>query len=383
MMRRERVIGLFLLCVFGPSCSSVPAYRAEGRMAGQEIRTTVDSEIAKYYLEAYLNGHRSNPQYDRTIEEASAIRDKQPLDSDNLRRLSDQFSPDFSALYFVNRVNQNPSSRKAQQAFRSHLAALRNMGVGAGSQSDKSSSYLIVFVPGYAYKKDTTTGADFARQRSLMGQAGFETLLVETDELATVEKNAAFIAHEVKRLSKEHEKMILVSASKGGSEAALALGKLLTSEQSEKVKAWISIGGLLRGTPLADQALVWPRSWWTRVLVFFLGFPQEIVENLSTKKRKEVFDQLIFPDRLLTVQYVGAPLSGQVSGDVRGRYRTLREFGPNDGLTYLPDELVSGGIVITDIGLDHYYRDLEIDLKTFALAYVVIALFEEQYDSLP
>src|SRR5574341_1864164 len=355
------------------SCFGVPQFAAEGRLEwGQEIKTTVDSEIARYYLEKYLQGVRSNPDYDQTINKAHEIGDGNPLDSDNLQRLSERFSPNFAALYFVNRVNQDPSSPKAQQAFRSHLAALRTKEGGSGTYSDKEfGSYLMAFVPGYAYKRDPTTGADFARQRIIMDRAGFKTLLVETDEVGTVEKNAAIIASELIRLSKYHDNIIIVSTSKGGPEVALALGKLLKPQQSGQVRAWISVGGILRGSPLADRALVWPRSWWARIGIFFLGLPQENLENLSMRKRKEVFNQLAFPDHVLVVHYVGVPLSGQVSRDVRGRYRALRKLGPNDGLTLLTDELVPRGVVITDVGLDHYYRDPEIDLKTVALAYVV------------
>jgi len=69
---------------------------------------------------------------------------------------------------------------------------------------------------------------------------------------------------------------------------------------------------------------------------------------------------------------VGAPLSGQVPPWTIGRYTVLRPHGPNDGLTLLSDELVAGGIVVTDLGLDHYYQDPAIDLKTIALTYVVL-----------
>jgi len=36
------------------------------------------------------------------------------------------------------------------------------------------------------------------------------------------------------------------------------------------------------------------------------------------------------------------------------------------------DELVQGGTVITDVGLVHFYRDPDIDMKGFALAFVVL-----------
>ncbi len=365
------------LCLLSFGCASVTKYPVQGTLAGQAIATTIDSELSKYYLEHYLRNNRINPAYDQEIDRALVIWNQRPLDSDSLRELTQEFSPDLATLYFVSRVYQDPINRKAQDAFHAHVATLRAKGPKEVFRIAKRfAPYLIAFVPGYAYKRDPTTGADFAQQRRLMTEAGFKNVLIETDELATVDTNAKIVASEILRLNEEHRRIILVSTSKGGTEVALAIGKLLPPERLEGVQAWISIGGLLRGTPSADQALQWPKSWLVRAAFFFTGHRGEVIEDLNTKKRREVFAQLEFPGDMLTLQYVGAPLSGQIAEYAQGRYDDLKNLGPNDGLTLLADELVDGGIVITDIGLDHYYLDPEIDLKTFALASVVLDLLE-------
>ena len=365
------------LCLLSFGCASVTKYPVQGTLAGQAIATTIDSELSKYYLEHYLRNNRINPAYDQEIDRALVIWNQRPLDSDSLRELTQEFSPDLATLYFVSRVYQDPINRKAQDAFHAHVATLRAKGPKEVFRIAKRfAPYLIAFVPGYAYKKDPTTGADFAQQRRLMTEAGFKNVLIETDELATVDTNAKIVASEILRLNEEHRRIILVSTSKGGTEVALAIGKLLPPERLEGVQAWISIGGLLRGTPSADQALQWPKSWLVRAAFFFTGHRGEVIEDLNTKKRREVFAQLEFPGDMLTLQYVGAPLSGQIAEYAQGRYDDLKNLGPNDGLTLLADELVDGGIVITDIGLDHYYLDPEIDLKTFALASVVLDMLE-------
>ena len=82
--------------------------------------------------------------------------------------------------------------------------------------------------------------------------------------------------------------------------------------------------------------------------------------------------ELRFPKSLLVLDYVGAPLSGQVAADVKGRWKTLARFGPNDGLTLLADEVLNSGHVVFEIGQDHYYRDPEIDIKALALACLVL-----------
>ena len=67
------------------------------------------------------------------------------------------------------------------------------------------------------------------------------------------------------------------------------------------------------------------------------------------------------PRHILVVQYVGAPLSGDISDDVRGRYTYLRKYGPNDGLTLLADQIGAARITIIEPGVDHFYRDPERD----------------------
>ena len=362
-----------LLTLHISACASVPAYQASGRLADQQVSTTVDSRISQYYLEHYLHDDHDRPEYDERINKALGVWNRAPLDRNTLKEMSEQFSPDFATLYFVSRIFQDPVNRWAQGAFRSHVATLRIRGEEEMSRVAKRfQSYLIAFVPGYGYKEDPATGADFGRQRRIMGRAGFRTVLLETEEVGTVDDNASILATEIARLGERYNNIILVSTSKGGPEVALAIGQLMTPDQLGAVKAWISIGGLLRGSPEADQALTWPTSWLARIVFFFQGVPIETVKSLHTEKRRRVFAQLDFPQQILLLQYVGVPLSGQIAERVQGRYKGLRKFGPNDGLTLLADELIEGGIVITDIGLDHFYADPEIDLKTFALAQVAM-----------
>ena len=47
--------------------------------------------------------------------------------------------------------------------------------------------------------------------------------------------------------------LVVVSASKSGAEVALALGRVLTPAETSHVRAWVSIGGVLRGSPVADR----------------------------------------------------------------------------------------------------------------------------------
>ncbi len=62
---------------------------------------------------------------------------------------------------------------------------------------------------------------------------------------------------------------------------------------------------------------------------------------------------------------------------MRDPYETMAPHGPSDGLTLLTDELLPGGKVITDVGLDHRYADPNISAKTAALTRVVLDMLRD------
>ncbi|MDX1502683.1 MAG: hypothetical protein R3325_10010 [Thermoanaerobaculia bacterium] len=376
-MSRGRRAGplLPLLVVAAAAEAETVRVPARGTVAGQPVATTVDSVAAAYYLESYLGEGKRQAGLHQAIDRALAEA-PDPADREALRRLAARFSTDFATLYFVHALDGVERNRRARESYRAILTRLPTEGVPTELVAAHRDT-LFVFVPGYGYRLNPATGADFARQRRLMEETGFATRLVETDEQGTVEGNARIVAAALERLAADRRSVVVVSTSKGGAEAALALGGGLPPEAAWKVRAWISVGGLLRGSPYADRAL---RSGLMglvgRAFLLFRGLPREMVASLSTARRRAAFEALALPDGLLAVQFVGVPLSGQVSPDVRRRYRAIRPEGPNDGLTLLADELVPGGVAIAELGLDHYYRDPSIDEKGLALVVLVLESLE-------
>jgi hypothetical protein len=113
-------------------------------------------------------------------------------------------------------------------------------------------------------------------------------------------------------------------------------------------------------------------SWLAKLAFLVKGIDARALPGMVTVSSRRRMTELRFPKSLLVLDYVGVPLSGQVPADVKGRWKTLARFGPNDGLTLLADEVLNGGRVVFEIGRDHYYRDPEIDLKALALACLVL-----------
>jgi hypothetical protein len=154
---------------------------------------------------------------------------------------------------------------------------------------------------------------------------------------------------------------------------AHALGHVLSPEETRPVLAWINIGGLLRGSPLADLAASWPTRWFVPLYFRLEGLdPGDSVASLTTTESKARLARQTIPPHVMLINFVGIPLSGHVSEAASFGYRRMRALGPNDGLTPITDELAHGGRTIVQVGLDHYYRDPELDLKTVALALTVM-----------
>jgi len=274
---------------------------------------------------------------------------------------------------YAERLSRDPRSVPWQQDFHARLASLRRSGGRITPRADVS-GYLFLFVPGWDYEASGHfTGADFARPRARLEASGLATRLIEIPSTGSVEQSAAAIAASLRRLPASAPRIILVSASSGGPAAALALGRILTSAETCRVHAWVNIGGLLRGTYIFDPYRSGPRRWWGRFYAWLQGWEWDALESLGRERSGARSAELRLPGHLRVLNYIGIPLSGNVSELAHERYLSLRKYGPNDGLTLIADALVPGQPTIPVLGLDHFLaQDPELDLKTLALALVLI-----------
>lgn len=348
--------------ILGSSCLPKKVIPVDGVLFGKPIKTTVDNELAKLML--------TNPQDSQVLNLFSAYQDK-PIDTKTLSTLSEKYSNDVATFYFMQKTYQNANNKQAQDLYSSYFEQLT-------SNNDKQAlellrGYYVVFVPGLEYT-DTTNGGDFARQRRLFTASGIANEMIVTDPWGLTDDNAEIIANRLRELSKQHEKIIVVSASKGGLETAVTLGKVMKPEETKSIKAWVSIGGILKGSPVADTYLKWPKCWIAEIGLMTKGKKINLVQDVSYKKRVEDFSELRFPDNIKIVHFVGAPLATQINKKLKSLYCSIIKFGPNDGLTPLADELTENGVVVTELGFDHYYRHPEIDKKTIAMAMVVVKI---------
>src|SRR5207237_8931907 len=84
----------------------------------------------------------------------------------------------------------------------------------------------LVFAPSWLHKSHPETGSDFAFQRGIIGRLGISSRLIVSGESDSVEANAAVIVDTIRAIGCSGGPVVIVSASKSGAAAALALAGL-------------------------------------------------------------------------------------------------------------------------------------------------------------
>ena len=354
-----------------------PAIRVKGRAGDRDIDTTVDAEIARYYVERYWRSERKEAYKDALIDEAERLSDAALPTREQLQLLSRRLSVDFAALFLLRRIQQNATNRQLHDRFRQEVAATI-ADQNAGAQLSSYANYVTLFVPGFLYRYDPESGADFGRARKILAQLGFAHHLIEIDQIGPVEHNAQIVAQQIAQHARDGRKIVLVGASSAAPAITLALTEKLSSAELDSVRAWVNIGGILRGAQQADAGVTWPWSWLLRPIFRLKGWSLDAVKSYTTAVSAERFKRMRLPSHLFILNFVGIPLSGDVSDRAWRGYLALLPDGPNDGLTPIVDAIAPGGVTIAEIGLDHYFLDPAIDAKTVALARTVLGHLENR-----
>lgn len=349
----KRVIALlgaaFLAGILGvfQGCFAAPRVAASGTVAGYPLSGPVDSRVARDYLEGRPLP-RGLAELRRTHLEAGVAPSREEL-----ALVAQRYSTDAATLLFIEAVSVAPAARRLRQRYERELSHVRQVGVHE-ARPEVPDDMLILLVPGWFYRSHgAETNADYRIQRALYERWGIRHELVPIDENGTVENNAVIVAKAIREASREHQ-IFLVSASKSGAEVALALGRELAYDETHAILGWLSIGGVVRGSPLADRILEPDICWFVELKLRLEGFDLEGAKSMQTSRVRPAFEALRFPTHVRIHTYVPVPLSGHVTERGSFGYGRMRALGPNDGLTLLSDELIPGATPILAPGVDHF-----------------------------
>jgi len=366
LSRVSLIASLFTLLMLS-ACAGLPVRASVGM---QTIETRVDSEAARYYLEHYLPGNRMDTELDERIDLVYQSANGGLPDRGELKRLSDEFSVDFAALYLADQIAHIPVNRRFRIAF-DHAYDYTRMALPQNRVQLPAAAvnYEVLVIPIYLYKRLIGSGADLAAPRAALEKVGLTCHFVETQDDGAVEANADIVAGAIRARAKSDRRLIILSASKSGPEVALALTRLETAE-TRHVAAWINVAGVLQGTPLADKHLF-------QELEFLVGEVDVAgEESLTTQRGRRRFDSFHIPKHVLVVNYLGIPVTGTISFWGQRGFNLLRKHGPNDGVSLLSDMIFPGGVTLADLKNDHFMRGKPLDITTVALAISAIRWLE-------
>lgn len=347
-------------------------------LTAKDLETLVDSDSARRLLADMLARRSADPRLTAlasrgalsdVVDESDKGADAHRLarrEQAPLRELSREVSLDFAALSFARAMSADPMSRAVQASFYRFLQD----GVADAEQTLRRPGafpYSVLFAPSWMYRSHPETGADFAHQRRLLDRLRIPNRLISSRQDASVEENAVAIAEALRAAKRDGEDLVVVSASKSGAEAALALSRVLAPDEATSVVAWINIVGALGGSPLADTALRPPTSWVARSVFWLRGWDWAGMVSMATQASRERLCGARMPESIAVVNVIAVPLSGTVGAAVWGGYRLLRRHGPNDGAVLLTDTVWPGGVNIVAIGPDHLFAPGEDDAQNLAM----------------
>ena len=372
-----RFVGLSLLLCLQLACSAIPKYPVEAEFLEETIKTTVDSEIAQYYLNDYLQGNKYRPDFDLDIDRAYQ-QQRTPLPNrEFLRQTSQDQSLDFAALFLADRLWSVTENRLLQRDFHRFMEQTK---ADLYTAPATGRNYIVLFVPGWNYVNNgPITGSDFALPRKLLNQLGMENYLVEIPSTGSVYQSADVISETILRHSMGKQRIIIVGASAAGPAIHYTLGKQLSAEQLGSVAAWINLGGILKGSPLIDYFQRWPQKAILNLAGWILGWDNDEIMTMSTAQSRARFSQLEVPDKMVVINYLGLSLSGDLSHLSTFKYPLIADQGPNDGLTQLIDIIAPNSMTLVATRSDHYFgEDPLINDKTIAILKTTIEYIENR-----
>ena len=234
------VVFIIPAIVIQVACSSFPKFPVEGGFIGERISTTVDSKIASYYLEDYLQSKNSNSSLDKRIDKLYARQKDVIPTREELKKISKEYSVYFAALFLADRLWANENNRKIQNHFNYFL---KNKDLPLTTLNSSNNSYMVLFVPGCDYvESGYLTGSDFAKPRKLITNLGIENYLVEIPSHGSVEENADYITNDLLKRNQSGINIIIVGASSAGPAIYLSLAEKLSKYSKDKYPLLISEG---------------------------------------------------------------------------------------------------------------------------------------------
>lgn len=340
-------IFLFLSILFACNTMAMSQSRIciDASLCGAPLHVDVDSPLA-----ANMITHRDDSGVKKIFFEYPT------LDAETLKNITARYSMDVASIFFTEKLYEKPENKQIQNYYFQYIDTVSDNHLKRNLVSLKK--IYVVFIPGFNYEYNRS---NFQQQRQFLDSCGIPYEMIKTKGLGMLEDNAQVIANRLQEVNKLHRNIILISVSKGSFETALALSQLMKLDDMSSIKAWINTCGILQGTPLADYWSKPLRKCWMSFGLFFIGKHNvhltQLLNNLSSKRIKKTYPIFSIPN-IYTVNLVGVPLGKKEN-------KIFKE--PNDGYSPLLDELIDSGLTITEVGADHTFENIDLNVRLAAI----------------
>ncbi len=212
---------------------------------------------------------------------------------------------------------------------------------------------VIGVVPGAFYRQHKHTGADGARVLAIARRLGCAAELIQVPSFGTLADSAEAILRWMN--ARRGQRVAFITLSKGSADLKTAFHA--RPQAFQNVSTWVSLSGLVQGTPLIEWLRQRPLRWWTvRMLLWLRRQPCAALDDLAHGPGTPLDPWLPLPPQMRVVHVVGFPLREHLEHPWAPRaYARLAERGPNDGGGILLSDCERlPGIVCPVWGADHY-----------------------------
>jgi hypothetical protein len=267
------------------------------------------------------------------------------------RRLSEVMGSegiDFATMLFYQAIHASPL----------HGEFVRLIdGLPASAATGPVAGKLLI-VPAMFYRERPALGGEGRLVAEVARSCGLEAEILPVSSRGSVTENQRFVWEALVRETRDD--LWLFSLSKGGAEVRLALESHAGHAALRKIRGWINVSGLVRGTHYIDSMLgSAPGRLRARAFCLALGMSYEGVKELRTTHRYWR-DPPEPPAGMTVINLVGVPLLCHIQEGLVARYRRLSRFGPNDGFVLLPESIVLPGLIYPIWGSDHLFRSPQV-----------------------
>ncbi len=241
-----------------------------------------------------------------------------------------------------------------------HADFIREIEAACGTLP-ASRKIALAVVPGAFYREYRQTGADGGRFVGMVRGLNVQTEIIPTKSVGTLQENGRIITQWLaQRCAPADEALILVSFSKGSADVKTALRDVQNHAAFAGVRAWLSVGGILHGTPLIAWLQARPlRYFLIRQYLRLRRIAPRVLEEMSHGPGTLLDSPTLLPASLPLIHLVTLPKASDLSMSLARRaFNRILPLGPNDaGGLLLGDLHRFPGVIYPVRDTDHYMRN--------------------------